>query len=188
MWSKTAIDVDSAIKMLQMESYVDKKVGNYSLGMRQRLCFAMQIVSNTTFLLMDEVMNGLDPTNVALLSNILIQKRAEGKTIIIASHLLENLSQYADRVFFLKDGKIMKEIRATDQKEKIIKFKTRKKQATQMGKHSVVSLPNNTSYIKLEDNLDLTTDMLETLQNFGIDEFSLTHLNLDDWYAYYFGN
>ena len=104
MWNSDPKLIEDTIAQLGMGSYVKKKTGTYSLGMRQRLCFAMQIVSNTQVMLMDEVMNGLDPTHVELISQILLQKKAEGKTIIIASHLLENLEQYADRIFFIKNG------------------------------------------------------------------------------------
>lgn len=104
MWHGTSINPDDVINALKMNHYVNNKVQTYSLGMRQRLCLAMQIVSNTPFMLMDEVMNGLDPDNVELISKLLEQKKREGKIIVIASHLLENLEKYADRIFFLKDG------------------------------------------------------------------------------------
>ncbi|MFC7686496.1 ABC transporter ATP-binding protein [Ureibacillus sp. GCM10028918] len=106
MWDSNPELIESTINSLGMESYVNKKTGTYSLGMRQRLCFAMQIVSDTQIMLMDEVMNGLDPTQVEIISQILVEKKAEGKTIIIASHLLENLEKYANRIFFVKSGKL----------------------------------------------------------------------------------
>lgn len=101
---KSTIDINRLVSELNMSDYVSKPVGSYSLGMRQRLCFAMQIVTDTKIMLMDEVMNGLDPTNVTLISTIMSQKRDEGKLIIIASHLLDNLEQYANRIFFLTNG------------------------------------------------------------------------------------
>ena len=104
MWKSDPKLIDETIAALNMSSYVDKKTGTYSLGMRQRLCFAMQIVSDTPIMLMDEVMNGLDPNHVEMISKILIKKKQEGKIIIIASHLLENLEKYADRIFLMKDG------------------------------------------------------------------------------------
>ena len=106
MWTSHPELIETTINALGMESYVNKKTGTYSLGMRQRLCFAMQIVSDTQMMLMDEVMNGLDPTQVEIISQILVKKKTEGKTIIIASHLLENLEKYADRIFFVKDGNL----------------------------------------------------------------------------------
>jgi len=106
MWNSNPELIERTIEHLGMASYVNKKTGTYSLGMRQRLCFAMQIVSDTQIMLMDEVMNGLDPTQVEIISQILVKKKAEGKTIIIASHLLENLEKYANRIFFVKNGKL----------------------------------------------------------------------------------
>lgn len=103
---KSKISVKELINELNMADYINDLVGNYSLGMRQRLCFAMQIVADTKIMLMDEVMNGLDPTNVTLISTIMAKKRDEGKLIIIASHLLDNLEQYADRIFFLSNGQL----------------------------------------------------------------------------------
>lgn len=106
MWSGRVDDIDAIIERLRMGHYVDRKVEEYSLGMRQRLCFAMMVAANTPIMLMDEVMNGLDPENVSLVSSVLIELRKAGKIIIIASHLLDNLDEYADQVFFLKDKKL----------------------------------------------------------------------------------
>ena len=58
---------------------------------------------------LDEVMNGLDPQNVALISKVLVNLKEKQKLIIMASHLLSNLQAYADRVLFLKDGAINKD-------------------------------------------------------------------------------
>ena len=107
MWNSPPKLIDETIKELGMASYINKNTGTYSLGMRQRLCFAMQIVSDTQVMLMDEVMNGLDPTHVELISQILVKKKSEGKTVIVASHLLENLEKYADRIFFMKNGELI---------------------------------------------------------------------------------
>lgn len=106
IWKTKKIKIDDLVEQLEMKHYVKKKVGSYSLGMKQRLCFAMQIMSDTPIMLMDEVMNGLDPNNVELISSLIIEKKEEGKTIIIASHLLENLEKYSDRIFFLTGGNL----------------------------------------------------------------------------------
>lgn len=111
MWKKDTDRIDSIVQRLNMDSYVKKPVRTYSLGMRQRLAFAMILSSDTEIMLMDEVMNGLDPDNVALLTNILIELKEEGKIILIASHLLDNLDLYADRILFFRDGNIILETR-----------------------------------------------------------------------------
>lgn len=103
IWSGREEDVVEIIDRLEMDNYVDRKVQEYSLGMRQRLCFAMMVAADTPIMFMDEVMNGLDPENVSLVSDVLIELRAADKIVIIASHLLDNLDEYADKVFFLKE-------------------------------------------------------------------------------------
>lgn len=106
IWKNSEMSVEQLVLDLDMGHYIKQKVGQYSLGMRQRLCFAMQLVTDTDIMLMDEVMNGLDPHNVELISYMMVREAKKGKLIIIASHLLENLEQYADRIFFLQHGKL----------------------------------------------------------------------------------
>ena len=107
MWKGNAKHITEIIAQLNMSDYVKKKVRTYSLGMRQRLCFAMMAAADTPIMLMDEVMNGLDVANVALISERLLEMKKEQKLIFVASHLLGNLDLYADRVLFLKDGDII---------------------------------------------------------------------------------
>lgn len=109
LWTGTTKHVQGIIDYLQMNSYVNRKVSTYSMGMRQRLCFAMMDAADTPIMLMDEVMNGLDVENVNLLSNRLIEMKKADKLIFVASHLLANLDIYSDRVLYLKGGKFIHE-------------------------------------------------------------------------------
>ena len=106
MWKVAAGTVQAVVEQLKMEDYILQKVGGYSLGMRQRLCFALVLVTKADYMLVDEVMNGLDPDNVELISKVLIQLRDEGKTIVMASHLLNNLDSIADKIYFMKEKRI----------------------------------------------------------------------------------
>ena len=106
MWKVAAGTVQAVVEQLKMEDYILQKVGGYSLGMRQRLCFALVLVTKAEYMLVDEVMNGLDPDNVELISKVLRQLRDEGKTIVIASHLLNNLDSIADKIYFMKEKRI----------------------------------------------------------------------------------
>jgi len=106
MWKVAAGTVQAVVEQLKMEDYILQKVGGYSLGMRQRLCFALVLVTKADYMLVDEVMNGLDPDNVELISKVLRQLRDEGKTIVIASHLLNNLDSIADKIYFMKEKRI----------------------------------------------------------------------------------
>ena len=122
MWKGTTKHVQKIYEQLKMEGYVKKKVKTYSLGMRQRLCFAMIAAADTPIMLMDELMNGLDVANVSLISKRLMQMKKEGKLIFIASHLLSNLDLYADRVLYLKDGDIIHQQNTSTATEKYIKI------------------------------------------------------------------
>ncbi|MBF1709463.1 MAG: ABC transporter ATP-binding protein [Streptococcus sp.] len=106
MWKVAAGTVQAVVEQLKMEDYILQKVGGYSLGMRQRLCFALVLVTKADYMLVDEVMNGLDPDNVELISKVLRQLRDEGKTIVMASHLLDNLDSIADKIYFMKEKRI----------------------------------------------------------------------------------
>ena len=106
MWKVAAGTVQTVVEQLKMEDYIHQKVGGYSLGMRQRLCFALVLVTKADYMLVDEVMNGLDPDNVELISKVLRQLRDEGKTIVMASHLLNNLDSIADKIYFMKEKRI----------------------------------------------------------------------------------
>jgi ABC-2 type transport system ATP-binding protein len=121
MWKGTTKHVKEIYEQLQMEGYVKKKVKTYSLGMRQRLCFAMIVAADTPIMLMDEVMNGLDVANVSLISRRLMQMKQEGKLIFVASHLLSNLDLYADRVIYLKGGDIIHQQALNDSTEEYLK-------------------------------------------------------------------
>ena len=106
MWKVAAGTVQAVVEQLKMEGYIHQKVGGYSLGMRQRLCFALVLVTKADYMLVDEVMNGLDPDNVELISKVLRQLRNEGKTIVMASHLLNSLDSIADKIYFMKEKRI----------------------------------------------------------------------------------
>ncbi|RPF52235.1 ATP-binding cassette domain-containing protein [Aquisalibacillus elongatus] len=144
MW-KGQKKVKDITRELNMEGYVKNKVKTYSLGMRQRLCFAMMVAADSSIMLMDEVMNGLDISNVSLISQKLIEMKNEQKLIFVASHLLENLDLYADRVLFLKDGDIIHQHRPNQHEQTYLKIK-----ATPETYHEIkqmIDLPEDHEYI-----------------------------------------
>lgn len=115
LWHNQTKSVKQIISALDMQDYVNQPVRTYSMGMKQRLCFGMVMAANTPIMLLDEFMNGLDTINVARMSQILRGLRAEGKLIITVSHLLNNLQGYADFIYFMRDGKIIKTINQHEQ-------------------------------------------------------------------------
>lgn len=86
-----------------------KKVGKYSLGMKQRLGIAQAIMENPGILILDEPMNGLDNQGVADVREILMGLREEGKTILLASHNREDIEVLCDEVYEMDRGKLTRQ-------------------------------------------------------------------------------
>ncbi|WP_332651227.1 ABC transporter ATP-binding protein [Lysinibacillus sp. 54212] len=92
-----------------MTSYAKKRVRSYSLGMKQHLLLAMAVLNNPKLVLLDEPINGLDPTSAIHMRNILLDLHAKGTTIIISSHNLDEIDKMTNTIFFMKDGEILEE-------------------------------------------------------------------------------
>ncbi|MUK89361.1 ATP-binding cassette domain-containing protein [Ornithinibacillus sp. L9] len=101
--------IKEVTKRVGMESYVKKRVRNYSLGMKQHLLLAMVIMNEPRLLLMDEPLNGLDPTSAINMRKILLELYEEGTTIIISSHNLDEIDRLTNTIYFMKDGALLKE-------------------------------------------------------------------------------
>ena len=84
-----------------------KPVGKYSLGMRQRLGIAQAIMENPSLLILDEPMNGLDYQGVKDVRKILLDLKAEGKTILLASHNREDIAFLCDETVHIDHGKLV---------------------------------------------------------------------------------
>lgn len=92
-----------------MEKYLKKRVRNYSLGMKQHLLLAMVIINEPKLLLMDEPINGLDPTSAINMREVLLELHKEGTSIIVSSHNLDEIDRLTNTIYFMKDGALLKE-------------------------------------------------------------------------------
>ncbi|WP_096155608.1 ABC transporter ATP-binding protein [Bacillus sp. FJAT-45066] len=90
-------------------SYLNKTVGNYSLGMKQHLLLAMATLNKPKLLILDEPLNGLDPTSAIKVRNLLLELNKEGATILLSSHNLAEIDRVTSQVLFLKDGVLIEE-------------------------------------------------------------------------------
>lgn len=91
------------------EAYLHKKVKHYSLGMKQHLLLAMAVINRPKILILDEPLNGLDPSSAIRVRHLLRQYRGEGMTILLSSHNLSEIDQLTSNVLFIKDGQILQE-------------------------------------------------------------------------------
>ncbi len=97
-------EIREAIKSVGLNPDDKKKVGKFSLGMRQRLGLAQAIMENPELLILDEPMNGLDKEGVADMRQYLLDLKAQGKTILIASHSAEDIDVLCDTVSEMDKG------------------------------------------------------------------------------------
>lgn len=108
-------EIDDLLRLMNLQSTNKKKAKNFSLGMRQRLAIASTLITNPEFLILDEPTNGLDPSGIVEMREI-IQRlvRERGITVLLSSHLLDELSQVATHYGILHDGKLINELSKED--------------------------------------------------------------------------
>ena len=99
-------EIDHAISSVGLDPKSKKKVGAYSLGMRQRLGLAQAIMEDPDLLILDEPMNGLDKDGVQDMRSYLLHLKEQGKTILLASHSAEDISVLCDTVCEMDKGKL----------------------------------------------------------------------------------
>ncbi|WP_353894028.1 ABC transporter ATP-binding protein [Proteinivorax hydrogeniformans] len=97
------------VKWIGIDSYMHKKVGNYSLGMKQHLLLTMAIVNKPKLLILDEPLNGLDPSNAIKIRKIMLQLYKANTTILLSSHNLAEIDRLTSQIMFLKNGNLIKE-------------------------------------------------------------------------------
>ena len=110
---------DDILELTGLSGTGRKKAGNFSLGMKQRLGIGMALVGDPELLILDEPINGLDPTGIAEIRELLLRLRNErGKTIFISSHLISELEKIATRYGIIAKGRLVEEITAQELDEK----------------------------------------------------------------------
>ncbi len=101
-------DIRRSIELVGLDPMLKKSVKKYSLGMRQRLGLAQAIMEDPDLLILDEPMNGLDKDGVGEMRKYLLDLKAQGKTILIASHSAEDIDVLCDSVVEMDKGRIEK--------------------------------------------------------------------------------
>jgi ABC-2 type transport system ATP-binding protein len=99
--------VDAVLKKVGLTDYGDRRVGGYSLGMRQRLGLAFTLLGDPGVLVLDEPINGLDPEGIKWIRLFLRELAAEGRTVLVSSHLLSEVQQSVDEVIIIAKGELV---------------------------------------------------------------------------------
>lgn len=184
--------ISKTLELVGLEHTKKKKVNDFSLGMKQRLALAVALLGGPEFLILDEPVNGLDPTGIIELRQLLKKLSKENHvTILISSHILSELNQLATCYGFLHHGKLLKQIAATELSEECkrhIKLKTddTKKAVTvleeQLKIKSFSVYPDN--FIRIYEKLEETHTISKTLSSNGIvvEEISVQGEELETYF------
>ncbi len=100
-------DIDKVLEIVDLVKRKDSKFSTYSLGMKQRLAIASCLLGNPDVLIFDEPTNGLDPVGIAEIRSLMKELHRQGKTIIMASHLLDEVEKVCTHVAILKKGQLI---------------------------------------------------------------------------------
>ncbi|SFI72367.1 MULTISPECIES: ABC transporter ATP-binding protein [unclassified Bacillus (in: firmicutes)] len=145
--------VDEALEIVGLKDVGNKKIHEFSLGMKQRLGIARAIVTKPEILILDEPINGLDPIGIKDIRELLLLlKEKYGITILISSHIVSEIESIADTIGIINQGKLLKEVKMEEIRKE------------------------NIEYLEIEvDNLKKTTQILE--DTLGIKKYEIVDQN-----------
>jgi ABC-2 type transport system ATP-binding protein len=99
--------VEEVLRLVELEGAAGRRAGKYSLGMRQRLGLAATLLGDPQVLILDEPANGLDPQGIRWLRDFLRSMAAEGRTVLVSSHVLAEVAQTVDDVVVIHRGRLV---------------------------------------------------------------------------------
>lgn len=184
--------IEKTLDLVGLQQTGNKRVRNFSLGMRQRLGIGMALLNTPEFLILDEPINGLDPAGIVEVRNLLKSLNREyGMTILVSSHILEELYQTASEFILIDNGKIIEKIsdhevderckrhiaiRTTDTKQALIVL------SEQLHTDNFRVMPDGT--IRLYDYLDDMEQVARALSDAHIlvTSFALSGDTLEDYF------
>lgn len=111
--------IDALLDLVGLRAAADRRVGGYSLGMRQRLGLAAAMLGDPAVVVLDEPANGLDPEGVSWVRRLLRIWADEGRTVVVSSHLLAEVAQVVDRVVVIRDGTLVAETDVADLNQRV---------------------------------------------------------------------
>jgi ABC-2 type transport system ATP-binding protein len=99
--------VDEVLAITGIEKAADRRAGKFSLGMAQRLGIAAALLGDPRVLLLDEPVNGLDPEGIRWIRNLLKNLAAQGRTVLVSSHLINEIAHTADALIVIGQGRLL---------------------------------------------------------------------------------
>ncbi|WP_434284147.1 ABC transporter ATP-binding protein [Clostridium botulinum] len=115
---ETNKSIEELAKNLDMTEYLDRRVGKFSRGMKQKVAIARSIVHNPSVVLFDEPTIGLDVTSAKIVQDFILKCKSDGRTIIFSSHTIPEVEKLCDRIVIIHKGKIVEEGKLKELEEK----------------------------------------------------------------------
>ncbi|MGJ3509838.1 ABC transporter ATP-binding protein [Enemella sp. A6] len=169
--------VDDAVAAVRLHHQMNKKVRNYSLGMKQRLGLAMALARRPRLLILDEPTNGLDPAGIEEMRNLFRRLAGAGVTVMTSSHLLDEIDRIADVIGILSDGRMIfqgarAELMSAALPDVLIRCSDPRTATMLLGHHG--AHPTETGEIALGGLDDArTAGVVATLVNEGVDIYQV---------------
>ena len=168
--------IDETLRLVGLTDTGKKTVSHFSLGMRQRLGIAMALLNDPEFLILDEPINGLDPSGIVEIRELMKRlNRERGITLLVSSHILSELYQTATRYILLNQGRVLEELTQQELDEKCkrhIAIKTNDTAKTAAALESALHTTNfqvmPDGVVRLYDHLDNTEDIARVLSQAGL--------------------
>ena len=107
LYEKKSRSIDELLASVGLQNDADKRVCEYSKGMKARLNFIKALLHDPALLCLDEPTSGLDPTNSQIMKELILAEKSKGKTILITTHNMQDATELCDRVAFIVHGNIM---------------------------------------------------------------------------------
>ena len=184
--------ISKTLELTGLDNTKKKKVNDFSLGMKQRLALAVALLGEPEFLILDEPVNGLDPTGIIELRELLKRLSKENHvTVLISSHILSELNQLATCYGFLHNGKLLKQITAMELSQECkrhVKLKTDNTEQTVIVLEEQLKIKNFSiqpdNFIRVYEKLDETHTISKTLSSNGIvvEEISVQGEELETYF------
>lgn len=167
-----------------------KKAGSFSLGMRQRLGIALALTGDPDLIVLDEPINGLDPQGIAEIRETLEKLRDEkGITIMVSSHILDELGKIADSYGIINNGELISEFSKEELLQRCGKYLTihtdnNEKAVEIIRSMGIQSAEISADIIKVDENLEKAAEINKTLVESGlaVDDIHATNISLEDYY------
>lgn len=178
--------ISEVLELVNLQHAAKKRAKQYSTGMKQRLGLAIALLSDPDLLILDEPVNGLDPSGIIEIRHIIKALHQRGKTIFLSSHILSEIEKIATRVGIIKEGtmvfqgsvKELEQLKKSNMSVRIVASDAQKITSVLNGSHQAQVQDAQTVEALLDDRESLP-QLIQSLVNKGVDLYEVTPLRND---------